>query len=123
MFFIPFSYVIAKLQHNRRKLSGFSKTSPNVQVIGFTENDSYIDVLRRGVEGLGVKCDVKKLSLICSSGLVPDSPIGGDAWTLGLYIQRNGGNQNRSKKVWGIYIPCDIDIDQATVTGDSVSTS
>lgn len=37
----------------RRKLSSFSKTSPNVQVIGFTENDSYIDVLRR-VSGLSI---------------------------------------------------------------------
>ena len=95
----------------RQNLKGFHKTTTNVQVVGFTERDSHRDVLRKGAEGLGLKCNLDFLSLICSGGEVPDSPINGVPWTLGEYIKLHGGNQNRSKKVWGINIPIDVEDD------------
>ena len=79
-------------------------------------------MIKRGAEGLSLTCDLGKLALICSNGLVPDLSIGDEPWTLGEYIKRNGGAQNRSKKVWGIYIPADVDIySEEAPTTDSVS--
>ena len=49
------------------------------------------------------------LAIICSSGLVPNLPIDNQLWTLGEYIKLNGGSLNRSKKLWGIYVPFDVD--------------
>ena len=43
---------------------------------------------------------------------MPDSLINGNPWTLGEYIKLHGGNQNRSKKVWGINIPIDVEDDE-----------
>lgn len=57
---------------------------------------------------------------MCSGGIVPDSPIGGNKWTLGEFIRRNGGSKNRSKKVWGVYVPVGFDEAEMT-TSDSVS--
>ena len=51
---------------------------------------------------------------------MPDSPINGVPWTLGEYIKLHGGNQNRSKKVWGINIPIDVEED-GMKSHDSVS--
>ena len=76
--------------------------------------------LTKGVNGLGIKCDVNLLSLVCSSGMVPDAKICGRPWTLGEYIHLNGGVQNRSKKTWGILVPVD-DEDTAFSTADSVT--
>ena len=64
-------------------------------MVGFTDQDSHSDVLKKGTEGLGLRCNCDFLSLICSGGVVPDSPINGDPWTLGEYIKLHGGNQNR----------------------------
>ncbi len=50
---------------------------------------------------------------------MPDSIINGVPWTLGEYIKLHGGNQNRSKKVWGINIPIDVEED-GMKTHDSV---
>lgn len=87
----------------RRQLKGFKKTTPNTQVIGFTEDDSHQDVIRKAAQGLGINCDLSLLSLICSNGLnIEKRP-----WTSGKYIEHHGGNQNRGKKAWGIYIPDD----------------
>ena len=86
-----------------RQIKGFKKTTPNTQVIGFTDNDSHHDVLVKAAKALHIKCDHHKLLLICSNGLVPDCEIDGHTWTLGKYIEGHGGNKNRGKKVWGVY--------------------
>ena len=104
----------------RRQMKGFKKTTPNTQVIGFTEDDSHLDVVTKAAKTLGIRCDSSLLSLICSNGLVPDSLIEDRPWTLGKYIEHHGGNQNRGKKVWGLYIPFDAD-DIGLSTEDSVS--
>ena len=65
-----------------------------MQVVGFTDKDSHIDVLRRGANGLGLKYNFDQLLLLCSGGIVMDSPIGEKPWTLGEYIKQHGGNQN-----------------------------
>ena len=51
---------------------------------------------------------------------MPDSPINGVPWTLGEYVKLHGGNHNRSKKVWGINIPIDVEED-GMKSHDSVS--
>ncbi len=76
-----------------------------MQVVGFTEKDSYTDVIDKGAKGLSRSSDndaIDSLLLICSSGMVPNCPINGQSWALGEYIKQHGGTSNRSKKVWGI---------------------
>ena len=105
----------------RQQLKGLRKTTANVQVVGFTDGDTHRDVLTKGANGLGVKCDINLLSLVCSSGIVPDTKICDHPWTLGEYIHLNGGVQNRSKKTWGILIPVDDeDTTKCSSTADSV---
>ena len=110
----------------RRNLKGYTKSTPNTQVIGFTDTDTHHDVLIKGARGLGIKfnCSVNELSILCSGGLVPDIPINNEPWTLGEYIKLNGGSVNRSKKCWGIYVPIGVEenlkvVDSSTL--DSVS--
>ncbi len=106
----------------RRHLKGFRKTTTNTQIVGFTDLDSYEDVLLRAARSLGLKCDSEELKLVCSGGLVLDS-LDDQPWTLGKYIQQNGGTQNRSKRVWGIYIPVGLEYGDADPrTQDSVKS-
>ena len=70
--------------------------------------------------GLGLECDINELKLICSGGMVPDSPINDKPWNLGDFIQQNGGNQNRSKKVWGVCIPIGLE-EAGPSTQDSIN--
>lgn len=115
-FFGNFQLNFAKYRWN---VKGYTKTTPNTQVIGFTDADTHHDVLVKGASGLGINCSVNELSIICSGGLVPDIPINNEPWSLGEYINLNGGSVNRSKKCWGIYVP--IDVDENDNTLDSVS--
>lgn len=89
-------------------------------MVGFTDADKHRDVLARAAAALGLKCERKWLQLLCSGGIVPDSPIGDEPWSLGGYIAQNGGTQNRSKKVWGVAIPVGMD-EAGPSTSDSVS--
>ena len=86
----------------RRDLKGYTKSTPNTQVIGFTDPDSHHDVLIKGARGLGINCSVDELSILSSGGLVPDIPINNEPWTLGECIKLNGGSVNQSKKCWGL---------------------
>ena len=108
----------------RRVLKGYRKTTPNTQVVGFTDADTHQEVIEKGARGLGIKCDFKQLALLCSSGLVPDYLSKDVPWTLGEYTKLNGGSSNRSKKSWGIYVPFDIenDMEDQDTTADSVSS-
>ena len=52
--------------------------------------------------------------------------IDGHTWTLGKYIESHGGNKNRGKKVWGVYIPVGAEEEgedeyENIMTADSVS--
>ena len=92
-------------------------------MVGFTDKDSHIDVLSRASKALGLRCNRAELMLLCSGGIVPDTQINNKPWTLGEYLQLNGGNQNRSKRVWGICIPIGLEEDEAgpsPFTQDSV---
>ena len=88
--------------------------------MGFTSDDTHSDVVKKAARGLGLKCSLDVLTLLCSSGMVLNSPIGDNPWTLGEYITQHGGNKNRSKKVWGICIPAGMEEDGFS-TNDSVS--
>ena len=121
-FFTSLIFLQLNFARFRRQLRGFKKTTPNTQVIGFSEDDSHLEVMTKAAKGLGISCDISLLSLICSNGLVPDSQIDDSPWTLGKYVQHHGGNRNRGKKVWGLYIPFDADEDEfESSTGDSES--
>lgn len=74
----------------RKQLKGLRKTTTNVQVVGFTDADAHKDVLAKGAKGLGIECGTEIL-LVCSNGIVLDMPILGKQWTLGEFIQQNGG--------------------------------
>lgn len=63
----------------------------------------------KATRGLQIECDLDLLSLLCSGGMVPNQPFADNAWTLGNFVKFNGGTANRSKKVWGIYIPVGAD--------------
>ena len=90
-----------------------------MQVVGFTDGDTYTDVMSKGAQALGVKCATSDLALVCSNGVVPNIPICGKQWNLGDYVLYNGGTQNRSK---GLLVPIDADEpNQSLVTFDSVS--
>lgn len=122
---LPYNNIIINFQLNfakyRRNLKGYTKTTPNTQVIGFTDADSH-DVLIKGARGLGINCSVNELLILCSGGLVPDIPINNEPWTLGEYIKLKGGSVNRSKKCWGIYVPIDAE-EKSTVVGSSTLDS
>lgn len=101
-------------------MRGFKKTTPNTQVVGFTNDDCHFDVLRKGARGLGLKCDLDELQLLCSGGIVVSAPIGEKPWSLGEYVRQHGGTQNRNKKVWGICIPVGLEEEGHSLTLDSV---
>lgn len=91
-----------------------------MQVVGFTNDNTYQDILSRAASGLGLKCDLSLLRLLCSGGVIPDVPIGGKPWTLGEFIRQNGGSQNRGKKSWGVDVPIGHE-DAGMSTSDSVN--
>ncbi len=71
--------------------TGASYTA-NTQVVGFTDSDNYQDALHKAAMGLGLKCQLHELQLLCSGGIVTDNPILGDVyiWILGGYIVEEG---------------------------------
>ena len=81
-----------------------------MQISGFTDNDTYSDVVLKGARGLEITANPSKLRLIVSHGMVVDAPLqGGKAWSLGNYITEFGGCSVRGKKQFGIYILVDIE--------------
>lgn len=79
-----------------------------VQVPGFKDSDSHIDVITKGAKGLGITTSPHRLSLIVSNGLVKDNPLScGNLWTLGGYTAEFGGSKVRAKRTFGIYVPPD----------------
>ena len=76
------------------------------QVTGFSNNDSYSDVIRKAAEGLDIKSSPEKLKLIVSGGLVKNTHFqDGSEWNLGSFIKAIGGAQLRNKKTFGICVP------------------
>ena len=59
-----------------------------VQVLGFSNADTYKEVIIKGANGLGMEASPARLSLIISNRLVLDSPLSsGLAWNLGNYTK------------------------------------
>lgn len=85
-----------------------------IQVPGFSNSDTYQEVLAKGADGLGLTTSSECLKLIVSNGLIRNAPLpSGLPWTLGNYIHEFGGVQARGKRTFGIYMPCDV-VDQET---------
>lgn len=101
----------------RKQMKGLRKSTANVQVVGFTEDDTHEEVVSKGARGLDINCDISELLLVCSNGIVRDVPIFDKQWTLGAFTEQNGGSSNRSKKVWGLLCPVE---DENLHTSDSV---
>ena len=79
-----------------------------VQVPGFSNEDTYKDVLMKGAKGLGISARCDNISLLVSNGLVRDAPLpSGQSWTLGNYIAEFGGVQSRVKRTFGILMLID----------------
>ena len=88
----------------------YKRTSGNIQVSGFTDDDVYGDVVTKGTKGLDIKAEPEDLFLIVSNGLVVDTPLRRNKpWTLGNYVEEIGGVSVRGKKTFGIYIPIDVE--------------
>ena len=84
-----------------------------VQVPGFCDSDNYLEVVRKGAEGLGIDVAPERLSLLVSNCLVRDASLAsGKPWTLGNYTTEFGGVQVRGRRTFGIYVPMDVDEDK-----------
>ena len=76
----------------RRQLKGLKKTTTNMQVVGFTDGDTYTDVVSKGAQALGVKC--------ATSSLVPrPHPLFNVARRKG---GRPGRRKSRELRVYGM---------------------
>ena len=91
----------------------------NIQVVGFANTDTYQEVIKKAAKGLGIM-SWRMLSLVCSGGVVPETEIGGQTWSLGEYIHYNGGTSNCSKKVWGVLVE-EVEDEDPFSTFESVS--
>ena len=94
---------------------GYKMVPPGkIQVPGFSNGDTYREVLAKGAHGLGLTTSPERLSLIVSNGLIRDAPLpSGCPWTLGNYVSEFGGVQARGKRTFGIYMPYDVADEEA----------
>ena len=82
-----------------------------VQIPGFENNDTYLQVVSKAARGLGLE-DIsnRRLSLVISNSLVKDKHLpSGKPWTLGNYTSEFGGPQVRAKRTFGVYVSEEID--------------
>ena len=96
-----------QLNFCRYRRAGFSyvRTTTNVQIPGFRDEDSYDEVVERGARGLGLK-NLENLQFVVSGGVVKNTPSeSGEEWTLGGYIEGIGGQNVRGKKTFGLFVP------------------
>ena len=76
-----------------------------IQVPRFCNDDSYDDVIRKGMKGLSIDSPVDQCRLLVSNGLIANEPLqDGRPWTLGNFITGVGGTQARSKRTFGICV-------------------
>ncbi len=69
-----------------------------VQIPGFADDDSHVDVIEKAAKGLGINECTQSLSLMMSSGLVKNMPLSnGKAWTLGNFVEDFGGAQAKKR--------------------------
>ena len=102
-------------KYERSGQFGYKKIPPGkVQVLGFSNADTYKEVIIKGVNGLGMEVSPERLSLIISNRLVLDSLLpSGLAWNLGNYTNMFGGVQARGKRTFGIFMPYDVTDEEA----------
>ena len=87
-----------------------------MQISGFTDGNTYQEVVAQGARGLIIKADPADLHLVVSGGLVMDDTLqDGKPWTLGGYVQEIGVSA-RYKKTFGIYIPLDVEEEESSVS-------
>lgn len=59
-------------------------------------------MVTQALRGLQLQYKTSEVRLLCSGGIVMEQSINNDPWTLGSYIELNGGVSSRTKKVRGI---------------------
>lgn len=98
-------------KYTRAKLSYKMLAPGRIQVPGFCNDDTYLDVVSKGAQGLGIGIDPQSLQLIVSNGLIRNVPLpSGRQWTLGNYTEEFGGVQARGKRTFGICcVPSDAE--------------
>ena len=109
---------IIQLNFCRYRKAGltYRRTTGNFQISGFSDDNTYQEVVAQGARGLKINADTADLHLVVSGGLVMDDPLqDGKPWTLGGYVQEIGGVSARGKKTFGIYIPLDVEEDDESV--------
>ena len=90
-----------------------------MQISGFTNDNTYQQVVAQGARGMTINADPADLHLVVSGGLVMDATLqDGRPWTLGGYVQEIGGVSARSKKTFGIYIPLDVEEEETLVSSE-----
>ena len=95
-----------------------------MQISGFTDDNTYQEVVAQVARGLTIKADPVDLHLVVSGGLVMDDTLqDGKPWTLGGYVQEIGGVSVRCKKTFGIYIPLDVEEEESSVGFKNVYTN
>ena len=98
---------LCPVQNLRAGRFGYQMMPPGrIQTSGFSDADTYCDVIKKGAKGLNITSQPETLSLVVSNGLVTNAPLrDGREWTLGNYTLEIGGVSTRSKKTFGIYSP------------------
>lgn len=76
-----------------------------IQIPGFEDSDTYLDVISKAAKGLGLDIPNHRLSLVISNSLVKDKHLpSGKPWTLGNYTGEFGGSQSRAKRTFGVFV-------------------
>ena len=85
----------------------FKQFDEPIQVSGFSMEDTYEEVLRRGVKVLyPEKKHFKSASIVVTQGRVPNVPSkDGKEWTLGGYLYDIGNYARKGRLKFGIYVP------------------
>lgn len=85
-----------------------------MQISGFTDDNTHQEVVAQGARGLTINADPADLHLVVSGGLVLDATLqDGKPWTLG--VQEVGGVSAGCKKIFGIFIPSDVEEETSSV--------
>ena len=108
--------------YEKARLS-YRRTTGNVQISGFHDDNTYQEVVAQGARGLKINSDLKCMYLIVSGGLVRDECLQNNKpWTLGDYVQEIGGVSARGKKNFGIYVDEDEEEDFEAMTAEDLPT-
>ena len=91
-------------QYRRAGRFGYQMMPPGrIQISGFSDADTYLDVIKKGAKGLNVTAQPETLSLVVSNGLVTNAPLqDGRVDTRKLYFRNRGSFHSKQEDLWHI---------------------